>query len=117
MVSVAVAAAVVALIALRDPDRVNRQATYRSFSEALVARDYDRAFGLFDDETAAVFVDAAGLEAYVTTRDFFPIDYSIGVISNRIQTVRFTMENGSRREARIRVQGLDPHVVHFQVSE
>lgn len=105
------------LFASREPDRFNARDTYDSFSQALVAADYQRAFGFFNDEMAARYGSPTELQVYVNTKRFFPVAYRLGVLSSRSNTIRFTMEDGSEREARMRVRGFRPEVVFFEIPD
>lgn len=109
--------AIFQLFASREPDRFNARDTYDSFSEALVEGDYDRAFGLFDQEMVAVYGSPAELEVYVKGKDFSPVDYRLGVLSSRINTIRFTMADGTERDVRMRVRGFGPEVVFFEIPD
>lgn len=109
--------AIFQLFASREPDRFNARDTYDAFSEALVEADYERAFGLFDEEMAATYGSAAELERYVIAKGFVPVEYRLGVLSSRINTIRFTMEDGSERDLRMRVRGFGPEVVFFEIPD
>ncbi len=109
--------AMVQFVVTREPDRLNARDTYDAFAEALVEREHQRAFDLFDDEMAARFRSPLELSAYLAGQDFHPIDYRLGVLSSRINTIRFTMNDGAEREARVRVRGFRPQVVFFEIPD
>lgn len=115
LVSLAVVAGASWFVVTRDDDRINARDTYDGFSAALVEQDYERAFALFDDDMAAAYGSPTQLAIYVAQRDFYPVDYRLGVLSSRINTIRFTMTDGSQREARVRVRGFRPEVVYFEL--
>lgn len=117
MVFAATVVGVTWFITTRESDRVNARATYDGFAEALVDRDYSRAFALFDDDMAARFGGPEELARYTAERDFFPVEYRLGVLSSRVNTIRFTMPDGAEREARVRVRGFRPEVVFFEIDQ
>lgn len=101
----------------REPDRRSHQSAHRAFATALVDGDYDRAFGLFDETMSEAFQSPTHLERYLALRGFQPVRHELGVLSRRVNTVRFTMSDGQPVDAQVRVSGFDNRVVFFQLSD